>query len=216
MKKHLLILGSLFSLALFSCDDFSTTLPPGYTVEELIAFYAGERSFTSNNGFIVHIPDSKIGSIDACIDSTMEQKYIDASIAAIVEYNKLEYVGIEYILSDFCDNQYMIFGQYDDQERDYCSDDDSTVVACNLAYYNAENGQIMESTLMYNDRIMDELSQEDIVNTAIHEIGHSFGLVDLYEDEFAAISIMYYQTSEYIFTELTQFDIDNLNWFYKR
>jgi len=27
---------------------------------------------------------------------------------------------------------------------------------------------------------------------------------------------MYYQTSEYIFTELTQFDIDNLNWFYKR
>jgi predicted Zn-dependent protease len=216
MKKHLLILGSLFSLALFSCDDFSTTLPPGYTVEELIAFYAGERSFTSDNGFIVHMPDSKIGSIDACIDSTMEQKYIDASIAAIVEYNKLEYVGIEYILSDSCDNQYMIFGQYDDQERDYCSDDDSTVVACNLAYYNAENGQIMESTLMYNDRIMDELSQEDIVNTAIHEIGHSFGLVDLYEDEFAAISIMYYQTSEYIFTELTQFDIDNLNWFYKR
>ena len=216
MKKHLLILGSLFSLALFSCDDFSTTLPPGYTVEELIAFYAGERSFTSDNGFIVHMPDSKIGSIDACIDSTMEQKYIDASIAAIVEYNKLEYVGIEYILSDSCENQYMIFGQYDDQERDYCSDDDSTVVACNLAYYNAENGQIMESTLMYNDRIMDELSQEDIVNTAIHEIGHSFGLVDLYEDEFAAISIMYYQTSEYIFTELTQFDIDNLNWFYKR
>jgi hypothetical protein len=47
-------------------------------------------------------------------------------------------------------------------------------------------------------------------------MGHSFGLVDLYEDEFAAISIMYYQTSEYIFTELTQFDIDNLNWFYKR
>jgi predicted Zn-dependent protease len=216
MKKHLLILGSLFSLALFSCDDFSTTLPPGYTVEELIAFYAGERSFTSDNGFIVHMPDSKIGSIDACIDSTMEQKYIDASIAAIVEYNKLEYVGIEYTLSDSCDNQYMIFGQYDDQERDYCSDDDSTVVACNLSYYNAENGQIMESTLMYNDRIMDELSQEDIVNTAIHEIGHSFGLVDLYEDEFAAISIMYYQTSEYIFTELTQFDIDNLNWFYKR
>jgi predicted Zn-dependent protease len=216
MKKHLLILGSLFSLALFSCDDFSTTLPPGYTVEELIAFYAGERSFTSDNGFIVHMPDSKIGSIDACIDSTMEQKYIDASIAAIVEYNKLEYVGIEYILSDSCDNQYMIFGQYDDQERDYCSDDDSRVVACNLAYYDAANGQIMESTLMYNDRIMDELSQEDIVNTAIHEIGHSFGLVDLYEDEFAAISIMYYQTSEYIFTELTQFDIDNLNWFYKR
>jgi predicted Zn-dependent protease len=216
MKKHLLILGSLFSLTLFSCDDFSITLPPGYTVEELIAFYAGERSFTSDNGFIVHIPDDKIGSIDACIDNTMEQKYIDASIAAIEEYNKFDYVNISYILSNYCAEEYMIFGQYDDQERDYCSDDDSTVVACNLAYYDAANGQIMESKLMYNDRVMDELSQEDIVNTAIHEMGHSFGLVDLYEDEFAAISIMYYQTSEYIFTELTQFDIDNLNWFYKR
>jgi predicted Zn-dependent protease len=216
MNKHLLILGSLFSFALFSCDGFGERLPPGYTNEELIAFYAGAKSFTSSGGLIVHIPDSKVGFIDACIDSTMEQKYIDASIAAIAEYNKLEYVGIEYILSSSCADQYMIFGQYDDQERDYCSDDDSRVVACNLSYYDLANGQIIESKLMYNDRIMDELSQEDILNTAIHEIGHTFGLVDLYEDEFAAISIMYYQTSEYIFTELTQFDIDNLNWFYKR
>lgn len=216
MKKHLIILGSIFSIGLFSCDGFYETLPPGYTVEQLIAFYAGERSFTSDNGFIIHIPDSKIGSIDACIDSTMEQKYIDASIAAIDEYNKLEYVGIEYILSDSCADQYMIFGQYDDQERDYCSDDDSEVVACNLSYYELANGEIIESKLMYNDRIMDQLTEEDIINTAIHEVGHSFGLIDLYEDEFAAISIMYYQTSEYIFTELTQFDIDNLNWFYKR
>jgi len=220
MKKSLLILGGVFSLTLFSCDDFyfsiPNTLAPGYTVDELVAFYSGEKSFSSYAGNIIHIPFEKLDSIDACIDNTMDQQYIDASIAAIAEYNKFDYVNITYILSNYCTNEYMIFGQYDDQETDYCSDDDSKVVACNLAYYDLANGQIMESKLMYNDRIMDELSQEDILNTAIHEIGHSFGLVDLYEDEFAAISIMYYQTSEYIFTELTQFDIDNLNWFYKR
>jgi predicted Zn-dependent protease len=216
MNKRLLILGSLFSFALFSCDGFGETLPSGYTTEQLIAFYAGERSFTSDGGFIIHIPDNKIGSIDACIDSTMEQKYIYASIAAIEEYNKLEYVGIEFIVSNSCADQYIIFGQYDDQERDYCSGDDSKTVACNLSYYRLDSGEIIESRLMYNDRVMDNISQLDIINTAIHEIGHTFGLTDLYEDEFAAISIMYYQTSEYVFTELTQFDIDNLNWFYKR
>jgi predicted Zn-dependent protease len=220
MKKSLLILGGIFSLTLFSCDDFyfsmPNTLAPGYTVEELIAFYSGEKSFSSYAGNIIHIPFEKLDSIDACIDNTMDQQYIDASIAAIAEYNKFDYVNITYILSNYCAEQYMIFGQYDDQETDYCSDDDSRVVACNLSYYNLINGQVIESKLMYNNRIMQEMEYNEVLNTAVHEVGHTFGLVDLYEDEFAAISIMYYQTSEYIFTELTQFDIDNLNWFYKR
>jgi len=216
MKKHLFILGSLFSLALFACDGSSAALPPGYTVEELIAFYSGERSFSVQGGFILHVPDEKLSSIDACIDDSMEQKYIDASVAAIDEFNRIEYINIVYTISSDCGEEYMVFTQYNDRQEDVCSDDDKDIVACNLSYYNAGNGEIVKSKLMYNDNVMDEMPYEEIINTGVHETGHTFGLVDLYEDEFAAISIMYYQTSEYVFTELTEFDIDNLNWFYGR
>jgi predicted Zn-dependent protease len=211
MKKPFLLL-AVSAFLLFSCEEVSSISFDN--VEEAVAYYQGPLSFSWDGNNIIHIPQELIGNINACIDSTMEQKYIDATIAAIEEYNEFDFIFIGYNIKPNCGEEYMVFGQYDDRERDYCSEDDSRTVACNLSQYNSETGEIAYSQLMYNDNVMDNMTYEDIINTAIHEIGHTFGLNDLYEDKLAEVSIMYYQTSEYVFIELQPFDIANLNWFY--
>jgi predicted Zn-dependent protease len=62
---------------------------------------------------------------------------------------------------------------------------------------------------------MDDASPELKEHVALHELGHSFGLDDLYDAILERYSIMYYASSNIILTDLTEFDILNLEWMYK-
>jgi hypothetical protein len=159
--------------------------------------------------------------VDVYIDSTMDQDIIDMTIEAIMKYDELEFITIEYYIVNVMPEDYEVwFSTYRDEDEDYCSDDDSEVVACNSFWY--EGGMIFQSEIMFNLNIFDAYKEdypEDYLDlflaVALHEFGHTFGLDDLYSDYFKTRSIMYYQDDGGMFTELLPYDIQMLEDMYK-
>jgi hypothetical protein len=159
--------------------------------------------------------------VDVYIDSTMDQDIIDMTIEAIMQYDALDFITVNYYLVDTIPEDYEVwFSTYRDEDEDYCSDDDSEVVACNSFWY--EGGMIFQSMIMYNLNIFDAYREdypEDYLDlflaVALHEFGHTFGLDDLYSDYFKTRSIMYYQDDGGMFTKLLPYDIQMLEDKYK-
>jgi hypothetical protein len=159
--------------------------------------------------------------VDVYIDSTMDQDIIDMTIEAIMQYDALDFITVIYYMVDTMPEDYEVyFSTYRDEDIDYCSDDDSEVVACNSFWY--EGGMIFQSMIMYNLNIFDAYREdypEDYLDlflaVALHEFGHTFGLNDLYSDYFKTRSIMYYQDDGGMFTELQPYDIQMLEDMYK-
>jgi hypothetical protein len=56
--------------------------------------------------------------------------------------------------------------------------------------------------------------QEAIIALLVHEIGHTFGLKDIYDLDFEDDSLMFYADSEVAVDAFTEFDLFNLAFMY--
>ncbi len=86
--------------------------------------------------------------------------------------------------------------------------------AINEYYFLPDTGEIIESIITLNAYYMKNFSLDDIKHVALHEIGHTFGLIDLKNSAVKPYSIMYYRSSSYNFVEYQEFDVANITWYY--
>jgi len=63
---------------------------------------------------------------------------------------------------------------------------------------------------------MEDMTQTEMNFIALHEMGHSFGLDDIYDEEFIGLTIMYGYASgqDELIPELRPFDLYNLYYIY--
>jgi hypothetical protein len=247
-KTALLAITILIILVMSACSSYTYYVPERdedsttdqISVKALFDEYGGTWAYswdedTFEDLWFYYYNDN----INVCIDSTMHQSYINASILAVEEFDSLEYISISWEMSDdpatlniiepcsyiydsdldmdIYDN-YIIFTIYSGSEEPFCSDipggDDDTL-GCNSSWYDDNDGGINNSTIKFNVDLMDNASDELKEHVALHELGHSFGLDDLYDDILEEYSIMYYAAGNIILTDLTEFDRMNLEWMYK-
>jgi hypothetical protein len=221
MKKIKLLATALLSLTLASCGDFLLELidetPQISTITEAKEYYYGARAFSKEGSKLLYFGDYDKG-VSVCIDPNMGEELIDITILAVQEYDSLDYISLNYhIGEEGCSSLEVVkVTTYRDTEIDICSDDDKEVIGCNEYYYQQSTGSIVSSTIYYNLNIFDEVSYEEKLHTAVHELGHTFGLTDLYEELLESVSIMYYSLGEIVLTSLTEWDKSNLAWMYDR
>jgi hypothetical protein len=206
----------IFYLFLFSFNGaVSQPLLNEYDINQLLSHYSNENAY--NRGLlnnIQHTSLSMVKNIDACIDSRLEERYIAATKEAIEVYNELDFININYIISDSCGENHLNFTYFKPSDNNCNIKNNGAVMGCNSILYDIFNGKIYKSTIRYNYEVMNRFDQDQATITSIHEIGHVFGLKDLYEHAFDGYSVMYGYGGYYKNKKLEQFDIDNLNWFY--
>ncbi|MDI6453568.1 hypothetical protein [Peloplasma aerotolerans] len=96
--------------------------------------------------------------------------------------------------------------------------DGTEAIAINhLKYDLNDNSKIVGSTVYFDDMIMIDFFQVQKNYIAIHELGHTLGLKDLFDDDDVSYqnkSVMYGK-GEYSINVLYKFDIANILWHYK-
>jgi len=222
MKSIKLLATALLALTLSSCGfdfDFDFDDSPYFSnVNEAKEYYYGENAFIKDGSKVLYFGDYNKG-VSVCIDGTMGEELVNITILAVNEYDSLSYISLKYHVSEVgCDTDVEVIyvTTYRDTETDVCSDDDSDVIGCNSFFYNTSTGEIANSGIYYNLNIFDTVSYEVKLHTAVHELGHTFGLVDLYEKLLEPVSIMYYSMGDIVLTSLTSWDKSNLAWMYNR
>jgi hypothetical protein len=220
MRTIKLFTAALLTLTLASCDymldiydEYSIT-----TVAEAKEYYGGERSFIVDGTTLLYF-GAYDDNVSVCIDGTMGEELINISIIAVEEYDALEYISLTYhVDEDGCDyeSEIVYITSYRDSVTDVCSDDDSDVLGCNVFEYESSTGIITNSGIYFNLDLFDDLEYEVKLHTAVHELGHTFGLIDLEEPLLEPVSIMYYSMGEIVLTSLTEWDKANLAWMYNR
>lgn len=186
-------------------------LPLIVSVAFLAACSGYQENFLTDNGEVVRFVDDDLG-LTFGIDSNMDQVYIDAALAAVEEFDNLDFIHITYNMTYSPQVYQFYFSYYSDEVVDICSEDDSDVVACNTMEYI--DNQVYTAGIYFNINVLPYLDEEWYPNIAIHELGHTFGLIDLYDAEDEELSIMYYNAEDIILPGLTEFDIENLRQVY--
>jgi hypothetical protein len=218
MKTIKLFTAALLTLTLASCDFYFEEVPYFTNVAEAKEYYGGERSFIVDGANVLYF-GAYADNVSVCIDGTMGEELVDISIIAVNEYDALEYISLTYhVDEDGCDYELEIvyITAYRDSEIDVCSDDDSDVLGCNVFEYDLPSGNITSSGIYYNLDLFDNIDYDVKLHTAVHELGHTFGLLDLEEPLLEPVSIMYYSMGEIVLTSLTEWDKSNLAWMYDR
>jgi predicted small lipoprotein YifL len=247
MKKIILLIIAVLAVStLTACGGYSYYIPERETTTDEIEEVEVQQLFDEYGGTWAYSWDEDTyqdlwfyyynDNISVCIDSTMDQSYIDASILAVEEFDALEYISITWHMSD--DPQttdvvescpftiedeeevyeaYIVFTVYSGSEEPFCSEtpggDDDTL-GCNSSWYDDTDGSIGYSIIKFNSDLTDDASAELKEHVALHELGHSFGLDDLYDDILEPYSVMYWQLGDIILVDLTEFDKMNLEWMY--
>ena len=198
------------------------------TEQEAIDIYGGSYAYIRDYGEALYFPYDD-SNIIVCIDSNLSEDLITAVILAVEEFDSLPYISLAYELSDDPETEIIegcpyvieednrvyehniIFAPYRDTEVDWCSDNDEDVLGCNV--YNKYNQMIYDSAIYLN---LNTLEGEDFAlleHVALHELGHTFGLDDVYVEELGEYTIMY-NNSEHASPDLLPYDLYNLEWMY--
>lgn len=85
----------------------------------------------------------------------------------------------------------------------------------NINAYNSHSSY--SSSIYYNTYNMKSYSKDGKKHIALDEMGHTFGLVDIYDSAVEPYSVMYgyySNSSKYTFTDYQEFDIHNVRWKY--
>ncbi|HOI46641.1 MAG TPA: hypothetical protein PLR26_02795 [Bacilli bacterium] len=99
----------------------------------------------------------------------------------------------------------------------YLRNHNESLVAANLITIHSSNPTIIHSsTITFYAQQTNNLNDNELKYIALHELGHTFGLIDREHARFRNISIMYYITdlSTTFTDELYTFDKANLEWRY--
>ena len=195
------------------------------TEQEAIDTYGGSYGFIWDDyGDTFYFPYDD-SNIIVCIDSNLSEDLITAVIMAVEEFDALEYISLTYELSDDLDtdiiegcsleaevyDHIIIFTSYRDTEVDWCSDNDEDVLGCNV--YDIDGLQIISSVIYFNLNLLEGEDFSLLEHVALHELGHTFGLDDLYVEELGQYTIMYNNT-EHTPVDLLPYDLYNLEWMY--
>ena len=238
MKKILLLILFMITLTLSGCGEYeytSYTANPDIvantdleiTMNEAIELYGGGYSYVYDADYDTYLMFAYYDDeVSVCIDSNIDQRYIDASILAVEEYDALDFISISYHMSDDpsttiiepCtdDDTIIMITTYSGAEESFCSEEeggDIDTCGCNYYWYNNEEG-IFDSVIKFNRDVMDDMSDAELESIALHELTHLFGLDDLYEDVLENYSVMFWSSGDIIITDLTEFDLYNLEWMY--
>lgn len=227
--KYLLIF--FIVIALSGCDMLLEELEQEFDEEytedvdpiseqDAIDYYGGTYAFMQEDGYTLYFPwdDS---NILVCIDSNLPEDYITASIMAVEEFDALDFITLSYEMSDDPDTEVIEGCSFTIDEDGYEVSDYNIVYSYyveendNLAYneYEAMDGIIYFSLITFNLYNLDGEDFALLEHVALHELGHTFGLDDLYLEELGEHSIMY-NNDEYSSPDLLPYDLYNLEWMY--
>lgn len=76
------------------------------------------------------------------------------------------------------------------------------------------DGDIFYSVINLSTEVYEDYEEATIIALLVHEIAHTFGLVDLYDLDFEDDSLMFYADSEVAVDGFTEFDLFNLEFKY--
>lgn len=190
---------------------------------------------------IVTLTLEDVSDMDWCIDGWMPQEFIDAAIYAIEYYDGIEWVNAEWTVEydDCTDLGYKYTFSWTDQLTVYLDRYDSYIeqgyaeeLAVEMAFLDATNVIGYNSLMLdvdnenyfdleYTDiffvyEAMYDMTQDELNFVALHEISHTFGLDDIYDEEFIGHTLMYGRAGgqEELVPELRPFDLYNLYYIY--
>jgi hypothetical protein len=226
-----LVLSTFFISACSFLDDLLDQVQLPF--DQAVAKYSGQKAFSYSSKYETYLHFYYANdNISVVIDSSLDAVYIQASKNAIELFDSLEFISISWIIKnpdeinwgdeDGSNFDIVIISHYRSSERTICSDEDDEnddgVLGCNVFWFS-EKGEIFASEIYFNlDAIPEDTDPLVIEAIAIHELGHTFGLDDLYQDSLEGHSIMYYQIDldfPAVLT-LTDWDKSNLAWMYNK
>jgi hypothetical protein len=136
------------------------------------------------------------------------------------DYNFLITTITEEELYDIYYESYLYSG-YSEEDADLmASEDAEETIAVNYFNIDWDNldgdyAYINTSQIFLKEEAMEELTLDEKYEVIIHELGHTFGLNDIYDDQMSGYSIMYgYANNGSDLDDLTYFDITNIEMMY--
>jgi len=180
-----------------------------------------------------------------CIDEAMDEEYIEAAIYAIEYYDGIEWIGASWVLSDDCSSYDFIFSWITQAElyeelyehylgvcyNDVCYEEDiadrlatdfsTNAIAFNglmLDIFNEEFNTYGYSSIFFIKEAMEDMTESEKAFVALHEMSHSFGLDDIYDEAFIGYTIMYGRAEgqDELVPVLRPFDLYNLAFIYNK
>ena len=110
-----------------------------------------------------------------------------------------------------------IFTKPGDTSVIVCSlkDNDVTIATNSYDYFLNEynESKIYYSHIVYYADLMDLLTSDEKKTVALHELGHTLGLIDYKDPEVIGYTVMYYQLTQ-VYVDYSDGDKYNLEWYY--
>jgi hypothetical protein len=182
------------------------------SIEQLIEYYGGQKAFIFDEEYGVYLYLELDDELHYIIDDSVSDAYVALFDKAIAYYNALGFITITYergnteLLED-AEFYYAVF------ELEFFEDDFADAMAFNEIAWD-EDGNIFYSVIYLSTEILDLYEEEVLIALLVHEIGHTFGLKDIYDYDFEDDSIMFYIDSELTPATFTEFDLFNLQFKY--
>lgn len=163
--------------------------------------YGKDKAYNASNGVIRHATKN----VSYYIDPSVTGNYRTAVEHALKEANKLTN-AVNISISTNPKSKFVI-KVANAGKNDWCG--------LNEHSFYASSGEIISSTITFNTYYANSYTQNMLKELVLHEIGHTFGLADLYANEIKEYSVMYYQAdSVYVYTTYQEFDQANIDWYY--
>jgi hypothetical protein len=227
MKKTFSFIFLFFLILLSGCES----LPPDTTQAEIVFFdnYGGDIAYMKTSDGIV-IKNSNPASINYYIGD-LSTKYRSAMIKASAEYSISQLsTYIEVTTNTYnsnssckctsstpppggsCDNPIGC----DTQVINLRGTTNETLATNSIFKYENDNSKIVGSIIDFNLTLMWDLAQYEKNYIAIHELGHTFGLIDVKDEIYKNKTVMFYSYGNGVdpVNQLNKLDVANLLWGY--
>ena len=203
-KKFCMMVMMVFCVALLAITLIACN-PSQKQKEQAVRDYGEAKAYNTVNGNIIHLSN---GTISYYIPSSVSGDYRTISEYAISKANTLT--------SAVTVNTAPSSGSYNFAKTGTVSGH-ANANAVNNYRYNPSNGTVVGSTITY---LTDHLDSKNLAykkHTALHEMGHTFGLEHVEADIMRGWTVMispHPNENKYQIDDYTEFDRYNITWKY--